>query len=113
MPCYGSAACAAWQIQMTELESRRGVRGGSMRVLIIGSDNPWRMEAAIERALRRAGHVPRLFDDRRMRRLVGFRLTQVVTREIFRRFRPDFVILSKCHALALETVAFVVRGVPS
>jgi hypothetical protein len=84
-----------------------------MKVLIIGSDNPWRMEAAVERALPRAGHVPRLFDDRRMRRLVGFRLTQVVTRQVYRRFRPDFVILSKCHGLSLETVAYLVRDVPS
>ena len=27
-----------------------------MRILLIGSDNPWRMEASVERALKRAGH---------------------------------------------------------
>ena len=36
-----------------------------MRILMIGSNNPWRMEAALERAFHRAGHDTLLIDDRR------------------------------------------------
>lgn len=51
-----------------------------MRILLVGSDNPWRMEAAVERAMRRAGHVTMLIDDRRTKRLIGWRLTQLWAR---------------------------------
>lgn len=81
-----------------------------MRVLLVGSDNPWRMEAAVERALRRAGHETLLIDDRRTKRLVGRRLTQGWAARHARRFSPDFVFLSKCPALDPETVTGMVSG---
>ena len=84
-----------------------------MRVLLVGARNPWRMEAALQRALERAGHETLLFDDRRSARLFGRGLTQMRARRVARRFRPDFVFLSKCLRLELETVRDVVRGVPN
>ena len=81
-----------------------------MRIMLIGSDNPWRMEAAVERAMRRAGHTTLLFDDRRTKRLVGRGLTQRWARREARRFRPDFVFLSKCLALDPDTVESIVAG---
>ena len=84
-----------------------------MRVLLIGSAHPWRMERAVQRALRRAGHRALLIDDRRLKRRLGRRLTQEVTRRTARWFRPDFVLLSKCHALDVETVSAVIRGRPN
>lgn len=84
-----------------------------MRVLIVGARNPWRMEAAIQRALVRAGHEVLIFDDRRSARLVGHALTQVRARRVARRFAPDFVFLSKCLRLDLETVAAIVRDRPN
>lgn len=89
------------------------VDGRGVRVLIIGARNPWRMEAAIHRALVRAGHEVLLFDDRRSARLVGHALTQARARRVARKFAPDFVFLSKCLRLDLETVAGVVRGRPN
>jgi hypothetical protein len=68
------------------------------------------MEASVERALRRAGHETALFDDRRTRRLVGHRLTQRLAIRRAERFRPDFVFLSKCLGLDVETVARIVAG---
>ena len=84
-----------------------------MRILLIGSDNPWRMEAAVERAFRRAGHATLLIDDRRFKRLAGRALTQRWARWHARRFRPDFVFLSKCLALDPETVASIIAGIPN
>lgn len=84
-----------------------------MRVLIIGSSNPWRMEAATERALARAGHETLLLDDRRMKRAIGRRMTQHIVRARARRFRPDFIFLSKCLALDLETVRRLVAVTPN
>jgi glycosyl transferase family 1 len=84
-----------------------------MRVLIIGSSNRWRMEAATERALQRAGHETLLLDDRRMKRALGRRMTQHLVRARARRFRPDFIFLSKCLALDLETVRRLIAGVPN
>jgi hypothetical protein len=81
-----------------------------VRVLIIGSDNPWRMERGTERALQRAGHRTRLIDDRRAKRLMGWGLTQRWAIAHARIFKPDFVFLSKCHALAPETVARIIDG---
>lgn len=81
-----------------------------MRVLLVGSDNPWRMERAVERALRRAGHEALLIDDRRMKRLIGKRLTQGWAVRQARKFSPDFVFLSKCLALDPETVTAIVSG---
>jgi len=78
--------------------------GHAVRVLIIGSSNPWRMEAATERALRRAGHETLIVDDRRTKRAIGWRMTQHMVRARARHFRPDFIFLSKCLALDLETV---------
>lgn len=79
-----------------------------MRILLIGSDNPWRMESAVERAFQRAGHKTLLIDDRRARRVVGRRLTQRWALRHARRFRPDFVFLSKCLALDPETVDAII-----
>jgi hypothetical protein len=84
-----------------------------MRVLIVGSSNPWRMEAATERALRRAGHDTLLLDDRRMKRAIGKRMTQRLVMARARRFRPEFVFLSKCLAMDLETVRRLVTDVPN
>jgi hypothetical protein len=81
-----------------------------VRILLIGSDNPWRMEAAVERAFRRAGHVTKLIDDRRAKRLMGRSLTQRWARAHAKRFRPDFVFLSKCLALDPETVSEIIAG---
>lgn len=84
-----------------------------MRVLIVGSSNPWRMEAATERALRRAGHETLIVDDRRIKRALGWRMTQHMVRARARRFRPDFIFLSKCLALDLETVRRLVDNMPN
>jgi hypothetical protein len=71
------------------------------------------MERAVQRALERAGHSTLLFDDRRSARWLGRTLTQPRARRAAQRFRPDFVFLSKCHALNLETVADIIRDVPN
>ena len=84
-----------------------------MRVLLIGSDNPWRMENALERAMQRAGHTTLLIDDRRMKRLMGWKLTQLWARWQANQFAPDFVFLSKCLALDPETVAAIIDGKPN
>ena len=84
-----------------------------MRVLMIGSDNPWRMEAAVERALRRAGHETLLIDDRRTKRIIGKFLTQRWARRQSRSFGADFVFLSKCLALDPATVAEIVGDLPN
>ena len=68
------------------------------------------MERGTERALRRAGHITRLIDDRRAKRLIGWRLTQHWALSEAKRFKADFVFLSKCHALAPETVARIIDG---
>ncbi len=68
------------------------------------------MEAAVARALTRAGHRVSLFDDRRTRRRVGHRLTQWLARRHAAAFSADFVFLSKCLALDLDTVAAIVAG---
>lgn len=81
-----------------------------MRILLIGSDNPWRMEKSVERALRRAGHTTLLIDDRRMKRLIGRKLTQLWAKWQAAQFGADFVFLSKCLALETETVAEIVAG---
>ncbi len=84
-----------------------------MKILIIGSGNKWRMEKGVERALRRAGHKTRLVDDRRAKRLIGRRLTQKWALGSAHQFKPDFVFLSKCHALDLDTVHSIVRDTPN
>lgn len=84
-----------------------------MRVLIVGSSNPWRMEAATANALRRAGHEVLIVDDRRTKRALGRKLTQHLVRGRARRFRPDFIFLSKCLALDLSTVRELVDGIPN
>ena len=81
-----------------------------MRVLLIGSAKPWRLEASLERAFRRAGHSTLLLDDRRMKQRVGRALTQRWMLRSAARFGPDFVFLSKCLALDLDTVERVIRG---
>lgn len=81
-----------------------------MRILLVGSDNPWRMEAAVERAMQRAGHTTLLIDDRRMKRLIGWKLTQLWAQWQARRFNADFIFLSKCLALDPETVSAITEG---
>jgi hypothetical protein len=81
-----------------------------VKVLIIGSDNRWRMERGVQRALKRDGYKTKLFDDRRTKRLIGRRLTQRLALAQARRFKPDFVFLSKCLGLDLETVAEIIEG---
>ena len=84
-----------------------------MRVLIVGSANPWRMEVATARAMQRAGHVTRILDDRKIKRTIGQKLTQQWVRLQARRFEPDFIFLSKCLALDVETVERLVQDTPS
>src|SRR5215212_2833066 len=84
-----------------------------VRILLIGSDNVWRMETAVARALRRAGHTTLLIDDRRMKRLIGWRLTQLWAKWQAKQFSADFVFLSKCLALDPETVADIIDGKPN
>ena len=81
-----------------------------MRVLIIGSSNQWRMERGTERALRRAGHQTKLIDDRRAKRVIGSKLTQRWALSQAKRFKADFVLLSKCHALTADTVVEIIEG---
>jgi len=71
------------------------------------------MERATERALNRAGHATLLIDDRRAKRLLGRKLTQRWALFHARRFRPEFVFLSKCLALDPETVQSIIRGKPN
>jgi hypothetical protein len=68
------------------------------------------MERAIERALQRAGHTTLLLDDRRLKRRIGKSLTQLWVEKRAARFNADFVFLSKCRALDLETVERVIEG---
>ena len=84
-----------------------------MRVLIIGSNDPWRAERGTQHALQRAGHTTRLIDDGRAKSLIGSRLAQRWALTQAKRFKPDFVLLSKCQALAPATVAEIVNGKPS
>jgi hypothetical protein len=84
-----------------------------MRILLIGSDNPWRMERSVQRALNRAGHTTLLIDDRRTKRLIGRGLTQRWARVRAKRFEPDFVFLSKCLALEPDTVSSIIAGKPN
>lgn len=84
-----------------------------MRILLIGSQNAWRMESAVERAFRRAGHDTLLLDDRRTKRLIGRRLTQHWAIRHARKFEADFVFLSKCLALDPDTVAEIIRDRPN
>jgi hypothetical protein len=84
-----------------------------LKVLIIGNHHSWRMESGTERALKRAGHKTLLVDDRRAKRTIGHKLTQRWVLSQARRFKPDFVILSKCLALDLDTVATIIEGKPN
>src|SRR6266545_121251 len=84
-----------------------------MRILLIGSQNEWRMEAAVERAFKRAGHETLLIDDRRTKRLIGRRLTQHWAIRHARKFSPDFVFLSKCLGLDPETIAEIIGDRPN
>ncbi|MBA2687340.1 MAG: glycosyltransferase family 1 protein [Gemmatimonadaceae bacterium] len=81
-----------------------------VRVLIVGSAHPWRMERAVERALRRAGHTTLLLDDRRLKRRMGKALTQLWVEKRAAGFKADFVFLSKCLALNLGTVSRLIEG---
>ncbi|NUQ22219.1 MAG: glycosyltransferase [Gemmatimonadaceae bacterium] len=80
-----------------------------MRVLVLGSARRWRIESCFARALGRAGHEVLLLDDRRLARTIGRRATQRWVRWRADRFRPDFVLLSKCLGLELETVRHLAR----
>jgi hypothetical protein len=84
-----------------------------MRVLVTGNSKYWKVGASTERALRRAGHETLLLDDRKIKRRVGFAMTQRWARRLADRFRPDFVILDKCTALDHETVYAIIRDRPN
>lgn len=84
-----------------------------MRILLTGNSKTWKVSAGIERALRRAGHETYLIDDRRIKRKIGHALTQKYALWRTRRFKPEFILLDKCRALELETVAEMIRGVPN
>jgi hypothetical protein len=84
-----------------------------VKVLIIGSNQRWRMERCTERALERAGHKTLLLDDKRAARLMGRKLTQRWALARSRGFKPDFVFLGKCHGLDLDTVAKILEGKPN
>lgn len=71
------------------------------------------MEAALERSMKRAGHTTLLIDDRRMKRLIGWRMTQLWAKWHAERFEPEFVFLSKCLALDPETIASIIDGIPN
>lgn len=71
------------------------------------------MERSTERALKRAGHRTSLFDDKGYRRIFGQRLTQRLALARVRRFQPDFVFLSKCQNLDLETVEEIIADRPN
>lgn len=68
------------------------------------------MERGVERALKRAGHKTSLFDDRKRKRMIGARFTQSSALAHAKRFKPDFVLLSKCQALSLDTVGEIIAG---
>jgi hypothetical protein len=68
------------------------------------------MERGTERALRRAGHKTKLIDDRRAKRLIGHKLTQRWALSRAKSFKADFVLLSKCQALTVDTVAEIING---
>jgi len=71
------------------------------------------MERGTERALKRDGHKTLLIDDRRANRVIGRKLTQRWALSRARRFKPDFVILSKCQGLDLDTVGTIIDGKPN
>ena len=71
------------------------------------------MERSTERALKRDRHTTRLFDDKRSKQLLGRGLTQRRALAVARSFKPDFVLLSKCQALELETVSEIIAGKPN
>jgi hypothetical protein len=71
------------------------------------------MEAATEQALRRAGHETLILDDRRIKRAIGRRMTQHLVSARARRFKPEFVFLSKCLALSLDTVQKLISNTPN
>ncbi len=68
------------------------------------------MERGTQRALRRAGHVTRVIDDARAKKLIGRNLAQRWVISQAKRFKPDFVLLSQCGALAPETVRQIIDG---
>ena len=71
------------------------------------------MEAAVQRALRRAGHTTLLIDDRRMKRLIGWKMTQLWAKWQADQFAADFVFLSKCLALEPTTVSAIIEAKPN
>ncbi|MFL5560011.1 MAG: glycosyltransferase [Gemmatimonadaceae bacterium] len=80
-----------------------------MRILILGSRRRWRIEQCFARAFERAGHQALVLDDRLLARTIGRPATQRWVRFRAARFRPDFVLLSKCLGLELDTVASLVK----
>lgn len=84
-----------------------------MRVLITGNSKYWKVGASTERAVRRAGHETLLIDDRKIKRRIGWSLTQRWVLRQAERFRADFVILDKCVALDHETVYALIKDRPN
>lgn len=84
-----------------------------MRILIVGSRRRWRIESSFARAFDRAGHRTLVLDDRHLARTIGRRAAQRWVRFRAARFRPDFVLLSKCLGLELDTVRALVKDRPN
>jgi hypothetical protein len=68
------------------------------------------MERGTQRALRRAGHVTRVIDDMRARKLIGPKFAQRWAISQAKRFKADYVLLSKCGALYPDTVREIIDG---
>jgi hypothetical protein len=75
-----------------------------MRILVVGSSKRWRIESCFERAFRRAGHTTLLVDDNRLAKTIGRAAAQRWVHFRAERFKPDFVLVSRCRGLELETV---------
>ena len=84
-----------------------------MRVLVTGNSKYWKVGASIVRALKRAGHETFMLDDRKVKRMVGWSLTQRWALRSARRFDPEFVILDKCTALDHATVYAIIKDRPN
>jgi hypothetical protein len=68
------------------------------------------MERGLQRAFRRASHTTRLIDDARARKLIGWKLAQRWALSQAKRFKPDFVLLSRCDGLSPDTVREIIHG---
>lgn len=84
-----------------------------MRILIIGRARPYSNETGIYRELVRRGHRVALVDDRRLRQVVGRRLTNAWLRKRAQTFRPEYLILQKALDVDLDFLAEWCARIPS